>query len=174
MDPTGPGFDPSTTINGGLINNTGISQTVQFSILSNNGCANIPVASVNVLAPPNAGVISGPTSVCQNNSITLSSSVGGGVWSSNNPDVTVNPGTGQVTASSTANGSATITYTVTSGGCSNSVNYPISVNPAPTGVNAYLNGTVGLKTTTICSGGSVTLATQGLLRGRVLCQQPIA
>lgn len=69
------------------------------------------VTTVN--AAPNAGTISGPTSLCIGNTITLSSDGDiGGEWTSSNTSVaTVNISTGEVLG--VANGSVTLTYTVT-------------------------------------------------------------
>ena len=131
--------------------NTVIVYTVSNSCGSSNAAQTVFVNSL-----PNAGTISGLNSVCVNANINLSASGdAGGTWSSLTPGVaTVNPGTGVVTG--VAQGSATIVYTVGSVNiCGTaSATYQVSVNPL---ANA---GTIS-GTTTICSGLSSTLTSNG-------------
>lgn len=77
--------------------------------------------------------ITGPSSVCSGNSITLASTTTGGTWSSSNPTVaSVGMSSGVVTAGSTA-GTATITYNV--GGPY--VTTTITVNASPTFTHGF-------------------------------------
>jgi large repetitive protein len=64
---------------------------------------------------PYAGALSGIQSLCLNQTTTFTSTVPGGTWSSSNPAIaSINSATGLITALSA--GTATMTYTVNSGG----------------------------------------------------------
>lgn len=91
--------------------------TVTYTVTDAAGCTNSASAPVAVVAPPNAGTISGTTALCVGSTSTLTSSGNtGGTWSSNAPAVaTVNASSGLVTA--VGAGNATITYTVSSASC---------------------------------------------------------
>ena len=83
--------------------------------------------TVGATVPPAPAAISGPSTVCAGSNITLSDATAGGTWSSNNTLVaTVNATTGVVTG--VTPGPATITYTVTVNGCSNTATKIITVN----------------------------------------------
>ena len=100
-----------------------------YYIIGGNGtCYTAPQAVVvTVNALPTVAAITGITTLgAGGDTTTLASTTPGGVWSSSDPAVaTVNPN-GVVTGISM--GSATITYTVTSGGCSNSVSVIVGVS----------------------------------------------
>ena len=100
-----------------------------YYIIGGNGtCYTAPQAVVvTVNALPTVAAITGITTLgTGGDTTTLASTTPGGVWSSSDPAVaTVNPN-GVVTGISM--GSATITYTVTSGGCSNSVSVIVGVS----------------------------------------------
>jgi trimeric autotransporter adhesin len=92
--------------------------------------------------PPD--VISGPTEVCVNSTITLTNTVGGGTWTSGALGVaTVDPVTGVVTGVSAGN--ATITYTT--GGCP-AVTHNVTVNPLPAVIGGPGN---------VCEGATISL-----------------
>lgn len=104
------------------------------------GCFVTRAITVN----PIPSVITGPTTLCEGNTITLLDSVSGGTWSSSATGVaTIHPTTGLVTG--TGGGTATITYTLPAG-CF--AVYTITVNPLP--------GTIG-GPTYVCLRASVTL-----------------
>lgn len=89
-------------------------------------------AVVTVNALPTVAPITGNTSICLNQSSTLSNSTTGGVWSSSDPNiVTINSSTGAV--SPLASGTSTITYTYTdpTTTCPNSVTTSLTVKPLP-------------------------------------------
>ena len=163
MDPTGPGYTSSTVINGGLVNNTTITQTVHFAIqsLTPAGCSANPinsVATLNIYAPPHVDSITAPGNIynlCSNSTMQLSDATPGGVWSSNNPAIaSVNSSTGLVTPNA-ATGSVTISYMVTDGnGCTNSTTRAITINTAP-------SVTASASQTTICAGQSTNLSAIG-------------
>ncbi len=111
-----------------------------------NGCgASSATHAVTVLPLPVAGVISGPSSVCSGQSITLSETVTGGTWSATNTNATVG-GTGIVMGVTA--GIDTIQYSITNS-CGTSVAiYPVTVNALPAAIGG---------STFVCAGATTTL-----------------
>ncbi len=118
----------SINVNTGLINlaqSTPGTYTVTYSF-TNGTCANTATTDITVNALPTVSAITGPSGTNVGFTITLSNTTTGGTWSSDNTGVaSVNATSGVVTGVSA--GTATITYTVTSGGCTNSVNKVITI-----------------------------------------------
>lgn len=104
------------------------------------------VKSITVNVSPDAGLITGISSVCTGSSINLMDSVAGGTWSSSNTSVATISASGVL--SGVASGSAIVTYTI-SGICGTS--YAIH----PVTVYSVLPAISG--TSSICSGTSVSL-----------------
>ncbi|MBI2274299.1 MAG: HYR domain-containing protein, partial [Bacteroidetes bacterium] len=104
--------------------------------------------NITVNATPVVAAISGATSVAVGATSALTSTTGGGIWSSNNTAIaTVNASTGLVSGISV--GTATISYIVTNGsGCSTTVTTDVTVN---SGASPLTPGTIG-SPQTICSG----------------------
>lgn len=99
--------------------------TVTYSV-SANGCNASTSATVTINALPNAGTISGTSTLSTGTTATLTSNgLSGGTWSSNNASVATVNGSGVVSGVSA--GTATITYTVTSNGCTRSVSKSLTV-----------------------------------------------
>ncbi len=96
-------------------------------------------------------VISGPSVVCKNSTITLSTTPPGGAWSSSDGTIATVSGTGVVTGINP--GAATITYTQGIGCFRTKV---ISVNALPNAITGNQNVCIGLTTTlaTTSGGGS--------------------
>ena len=92
-----------------------------------NGCGTDIASQVITINPiPDAGIISGASTVYAGGSTTLSSTVSGGAWYTSNAAIsTVTSGTGVVTG--VAAGVDSIIYTVTVAGCSASKNYSFTV-----------------------------------------------
>ena len=112
------------------------------------GLINSNAISQDVNDPVTLPQITGPTSVCQNQTITLVNTQAGGTWSSSNTGVaTVNAATGVVTG--VAGGTATITYTYNNG-CVTTETQNITVYAVPT---ATVTGT-----TSVCSGLSALVS----------------
>ena len=88
------------------------------------------------------GSITGPSSVCLGGTIALTDATAGGTWSSGSPGVATVDATGLVT--SVSGGTAIISYT--NGPCTSTHIVTINIAPPITG------------TTTLCVGGSSTLA----------------
>jgi hypothetical protein len=113
---------------------TGSSITVttggSYTVTATNaaGCSASTTSVVTVNTNPAVSAITGNTSVVAGTTTQLSNTTSGGVWSSNSANATVNA-SGVVTGVTA--GSATITYTVTSGaGCSTAVTTVVTVTPA--------------------------------------------
>ena len=134
---TGVATIGSTT---GLLSGISAGTSIISYILSS-GCYATTTATVN----PGAGTITGPTTVCETSTISLTDVTTGGTWSSSSSNATVGSTTGIVTGVTA--GTATITYTITSTGCY--VSIPVTVNATPTAI---------LGTTTVCLGGTSTLS----------------
>ncbi len=114
------------------------TSTITYTLST--GCYRTADVTVN----PLPAAITGPTSVCSGSNITLSSTTGGGAWSSSAPAVaSVNFSTGVVTGSS--GGAATMTYTLGTG-CR--VTY---------GITAYITPNTISGATVICEGTTTTL-----------------
>ena len=136
---------------------TGVSAgvaTISYTVTNSCGTAYTTV-SVTVNALPNAGTITGASTICMSATATLSDASAGGVWSSSNTSVVTVSATGVITA--TGVGSATISYTVTTPCGTASATSPITINPLPNA--GSISGT-----TTICQGGT-TLLTDGVTGG---------
>ncbi len=99
------------------------------------------VKTITVTSLPS--IITGPSSVCVGNSITLTDSIGGGTWSSTSIHVVVGSSSGLVTGFSS--GAAIITYSLGTG-CTKTK--PITVNQL-----SPITGPSG-----VCIGGIITLA----------------
>jgi uncharacterized protein YjdB len=146
-------IDPSTGIVTGLvIGNTTISYTVT------NACGTSVVnENIIVNAVPNAGTISGTTTLCVGNTTTLSNSVLNGTWSSSDITVaSIDATSGLVTAVDT--GMAIITYTITNSCGTAESTISMNVNPLP--AVGSISGTM-----TICVGDTTTVyntSTDGL------------
>ncbi len=97
-------------------------------------------ARLFVNATPTLQAIGGPTAVCVGKTITLTST-GGGVWSSLNNAASIVSNTGVLTG--TNSGTAVIKYTLTSGGCTSTAGYNVTVsNNTVTPTIQYAVGTV--------------------------------
>ncbi len=115
-------------------------------------------APITVIILPDAGTVSGLSSVCVGSNTTYTTDgLIGGTWSSATPSVaTVNPNTGEITG--VASGNATITYTFTNSCGTSTASKMITVNPLPNG------GTVS-GPATVCIGATVTYSSNGLSGG---------
>ena len=105
--------------------------TMSYTYTDGFGCTSIVTTPDTVNSFPVVDVITGPSNVCVNSSITLSDDSLTGVWSSSNTAfATIDPVLGVMTG--VAAGGLTITYTVTNiFGCATSVTAAETVNPLP-------------------------------------------
>ncbi|MDE3144366.1 MAG: Ig domain-containing protein, partial [Bacteroidota bacterium] len=121
-----------------------------------NSCANLTASFPVTLSPnANAGTVSGTSPLCIGDTATYTSTGDtGGAWSSSNTAVaTVNSSTGLVTA--VAAGTATITYTVSSG-----CNAPVTASKTVT-VNPNANAGTISGTSPLCMGSTATYSSTG-------------
>ena len=157
-DATGGGVWSSGNTSVATVNSAGLvfgvlagTADISYAITSGAGCVGYAVQTVTVNPLPSIAAITGTTGVCVGSSTTLADATGGGVWSSSTPAVaSINASTGDcigVTA-----GTATITYSVTSGaGCTAYALTTVTVYPLPT--VAAITGTF-----TVCTGSTTALA----------------
>ena len=96
------------------------------------GCTTTAVVTVN----PLPAVISGATSMCQSASITLSDGTAGGTWNTSS-SLILNPVATVTTVTATSAGTATVSYTLSTTGCS--VATIITVNPTPATITGPTN-----------------------------------
>ena len=123
----------------GIVNGVSAgSASISYSLST--GC--FAVIPITVNTTPSS--ITGATSLCNGNSITLSDATGSGTWSSNNSNVSIGSASGVVTG--LVAGTSTISYLV-SNGCAATSN--VTVNALPTSI---------LGTTTFCVGTNSTLS----------------
>ncbi len=113
----------TATLSAGVV--TGVTpgtDTISYSIT--NSCGSIATTHIiSIDASPNAGIISGPASVCQGDSVVLTDTVAGGTWSVTNSHASLS---GSVLHGNTS-GIDTVNYSVTNT-CGTSVaTYIISV-----------------------------------------------
>ncbi len=135
----------------GSISATGVVTGISAGVINvtytlGTGCIAIKAMTVN----PLPAAITGPTSVCEGSTITLSDFTSGGLWSSSNTaQATVVSGTGVVTGVLAS--TPTITYTLPTGCIATA---PITVNPTPVAITGV---------STLCTGASsiFTDATSG-------------
>jgi gliding motility-associated-like protein len=124
---------------------TGILTTVSSGIAPitytlGTGCAVYAAFTVDALP----GSITGPTQVCVGDSILLSDTPPGGVWTSGNTTIaTIGSSSGEVTGITP--GPVVMTYTIMPGGCTAS--YIVTVNPLPLPITGR---------TQFCSGDTLT------------------
>jgi gliding motility-associated-like protein len=107
--------------------------SIVYTIPGAGGCSNVSVSrSVSVSAPPSAGTLSATSSICVGASVSFTSSVTGGIWTSSNPAIAqANASSGLVVG--VAPGSAVVTYTVAGiGGCADATAIQaVVVQPLP-------------------------------------------
>ena len=116
-------------------------------------CGTVSTTHLVTVKPlPDAGIISGPSSVCSGSSITLAESTFGGTWTSSNPlAANVSSATGVVIGNATTITTAIISYTATTFSCgSATATFIVTVNPLPVaGVIAGADS--------VCSGSAISL-----------------
>lgn len=130
-----------------LVSNSG---SHELTITGSNGCSSTSAPTVVTVTPmPVVDAISGSNTVCEGATTTMSNLTPSGVWSSSNTSVATIDAAGDVTGVSS--GTVVVSYTVTTNGCSTTVNKNLSVQAAPT------TAITASGPTTFCNGGSVVL-----------------
>ncbi len=127
---------------------------ISYSVTNACGTA-VATRTMTVSAPTTVAAITGATTVCPGNTITLADATTGGVWSSTNTTIATVSTTGVVRG--IAAGSDTIKYSVTNAsGCTSFATTVITVLAAPAATITAAGPT------TFCTGGHVILnATAG-------------
>ncbi|MCW3123335.1 MAG: surface protein [Flavipsychrobacter sp.] len=129
-------------ISTGIVTGFGLgTATITYSL--GTGCTVTTIVTVN----PMPAAITGPTSVCEGGTITLSDPTPGGTWSSGNTNAFVTL-SGAVTG--VAAGSATISWTLPTGCAAFAA---ININPAPGPITGSLAICKGLTSTLSDAGG---------------------
>jgi gliding motility-associated-like protein len=144
---------------------SGVSQgsvTISYSVNATAPCtgSSISTLDINVTPAPEAGTLSGNSNLCIGTSTTITSNGNsGGTWTSSNTSIATVDANGNVNAIS--NGTAVITYSVTSASCNSSdiATYTLNVN---SGTDA---GTISSTATNICVGNTATVSTSGTIGG---------
>ncbi len=130
----------ATAINSGQVTGVAIG-TVVITYKVTSGC--IATTIVTVTGTP--GAISGNSALCTGSSMTLSDASGAGTWASSNAAI-ASVGSGSGVVMGIAAGTATITYTPATGGCTATAVVTVNAAAAITG------------TTTVCAGTTSTLS----------------
>ena len=145
----------ASVTSGGAV--TGISpgiDTISYTVTNSCGSATA-VHMVTVNLAPFAGSITGPSSLCQGDSASLTNSTGGGLWSSSATGIATIGSAGRVRAVS--GGTAIISYTVTNSCGSVAATHTLTVIPTPaaspiTGPSAVCPGNAILLSDSISGG----------------------
>jgi len=107
--------------------------------ISNSPCtASSANVTITVNPAPSVAAIAGASSVCVGSTTTLTDATGGGTWSSSNNGIATVNASGLVTGVSS--GTVTITYSVTSGGCTGTATKSVTVNAVPNPTVTFLEG----------------------------------
>lgn len=134
---------------GGIVTGvTGGIDTIMYIVINSCGVATAS-KTMTVNISPNAGSITGTSSVCVGSSITLTDTATSGVWSSSNTALATVGSTGIV--SGIAAGVATISYTVTNICGTTFAIRSVTVNPLP-----HAGSITGMSA--VCEGSSITLS----------------
>ena len=123
--------------------------TISYSITNSCGTA-VDTQNIVVLPLPNAGLISGPISVCVGSSISLTNTAAGGTWSSGSPSV-ANVGGSSGIVTGLTSGTAIISYSVTNSCGTAADTQNIAINSLP------VAGTIA-GPTNLCEGATISLS----------------
>ena len=136
----------NATVTGGVV--TGVTpgiDTIKYTVT--NGCgSSVANYTITINPLPNAGTITGASSISFGSSITLTDATSGGVWSSSNTSVATVGTTGIVHG--VAAGTAIISYSVTNSCGTASATKTVTVNSL-----AAITGSFA-----VCAGSTVTLS----------------
>jgi gliding motility-associated-like protein len=94
------------------------------------GCTTVDNVTIEVIIPPDPGVLSGPSNLCVGSTGTYTSTVPGGVWSpAPASNATIGPTSGIATGQNP--GPVFIIYTVSIGSCTNANILSVTIDPLP-------------------------------------------
>jgi hypothetical protein len=138
----------ATVSSGGLVTGVSLGSTI-ISYTNTNFCGSTADTILLTTHPmPDAGSITGASTVCEGASITLTDTSAGGTWASSSVTNATVSGTGMVTG--IAAGSTIISYSVTNSCGTAAAAYTVTVSPLPTAGNISGPGKV-------CAGNVITL-----------------
>ena len=101
-------------------------QTTTYTFTPSQGqCANTATLTIQIDSIPNSGILSINGIVCLGKLATIKSSVGGGVWNSNDNSIATVDGNGLITFVS--EGTTNITYTRTKNTCTSTISKAITI-----------------------------------------------
>jgi uncharacterized protein YjdB len=120
--------------------------TISYAVTNSCGTSYAALA-ITVNGLPDAGFISGPSSVCAGKTISLTDTTAGGVWSSSNITIAT-VSAGGITTGILA-GSVVISYVATNGCGSDYAASPVTVQASPLPITG---------TATVCAAGTVMLS----------------
>ncbi|RAJ77558.1 gliding motility-associated-like protein [Chitinophaga dinghuensis] len=119
----------ATISNTGLVTGIATGNAVISYAVTNSCGTTTKTFNITVAAPPVVPPVTGPTTVCKNNSITLSNTATGGTWTTSNAAIATISNAGVVTGM--AAGNVVLTYTLTNACGSTPANYAVTVNDIP-------------------------------------------
>ncbi len=122
------------------------TSTISYTVTNSCG-TDVAIILTTVNPLPNAGTITGVSSVCVGSNILLSNDTAGGVWSSSNSNIIVSS-TGSV--GGVAAGTSIVSYSFTNSCGTDVTTKPITINPLP-------NAGVISGASNVCSGSIITL-----------------
>jgi len=119
----------SLTLAGGSVTGQAPGTDTVFYVVTNASCTDTASKVITVYPVADAGIIAGDTTMCAGSQVLLSSSVGGGIWSSQYTAIATIDNTGRTTG--VATGIDTLWYTVSNPGCTTQASYPMHVYELP-------------------------------------------
>lgn len=137
-----------TTLSGSVVSGATSGTDTIFHILTNACTSDTAIKKIFVKPLANAGILSGSDTVCKGSTVTLSSSVSGGIWKVKTGKTSVSAGV----VSGITTGTDTILYITTNSCSSDTTRKPIFVKALATA--GSLSGP-----DTVCKGGSITIIT---------------
>ncbi len=140
----------SVTGSGIVTGVTAGDDTIKYSVTTPCGTA-VSVMAVTVIPLPNAGAITGHTTICEASTDTLRSTASGGTWSVTNANATISA-TGLITGASA--GLDTAIYSFTNSCGTDAASVVVTTNPLPN------VGTIS-GTPFVCAGNSISLTRTG-------------
>ena len=140
-----------------LVASTPGTYTVTYSFTSGT-CSNTATASITINALPTATINYAGSPYCATGTATVTQTgTAGGTYTST-AGLTINAATGDINLAASTPGTYTVTYSFTSGGCSNTATTSITINPLPVAAIAYTGGPY-------CATGTATPTQTGVSGG---------
>ena len=140
-----------------LVASTPGTYTITYSFTSG-GCSNTTTASIAITALPTATIAYTGSPYCANGTATVTQTgTAGGTYTAP-AGVVINAATGDIDLVASTPGTYTITYSFTSGGCSNTTTASITITALPTATIAYTGSPY-------CATGTATVTQTGTAGG---------